>query len=181
MLMPYIALLPSARPFPLSPIIERTFWDGIQRCTHGDFCVSCCWLWSGRCTKAGYGIFYAAGQYTYVHRAAWFIGHREQCPPGMVCRHICDIPPCGNPCHIIIGTQADNLHDMFARHRRKYTACGERHGKAKLTWVQVEEMRRRYAAGEHIADLARWFSISFWAAEAVVKYKHWHKKESVCP
>lgn len=178
--MSYIALLPPARPFPLPAAIEEKFWGQIARCTHGDFCVACCWPWTGRRNKAGYGVYYHHSTAFYVHHIAWLIVWREPLPPKLVRRHICDVPHCGNPCHIIAGTQADNIHDMFARNRRKHTATGERHGKARLTWAQVGEMRMRYASGEHIADLARCFSVSFWAAEAVVKYQHWRKEGPAC-
>ena len=39
-------------------------------------------------------------------------------PDGLVVRHKCDNPPCINPAHLEIGTQADNIADAFARGRR---------------------------------------------------------------
>ena len=36
---------------------------------------------------------------------------------GMIVRHLCDNPPCINPDHLAVGTQADNLADMHEKHR----------------------------------------------------------------
>ena len=51
-----------------------------------------------------------------AHRVAWEIA-RGPIPEGHVVRHRCDNPPCVNPDHLELGTQADNVQDMVDRGR----------------------------------------------------------------
>lgn len=52
----------------------------------------------------------------YQHRVAYEQAH-GQIPPGMVVMHSCDNPPCVNPDHLIIGTQSENVRDMYHKGR----------------------------------------------------------------
>jgi hypothetical protein len=62
-------------------------------------------------------------------------------PDGLFVCHHCDNPKCVRPSHLFLGTNDDNRQDSV---RKKRHAHGERHGHAKLTDEQVEEIRRRY-------------------------------------
>lgn len=57
-----------------------------------------------------------------------------------VCHH-CDNPKCVRPSHLFLGTNNDNRQDSVLKDRH---ARGERHGRAKLTDSQIEEIRNRY-------------------------------------
>jgi hypothetical protein len=74
-----------------------------------------CWLWDRSC-HAGYATFRLKGRLIGAHRAAFeaFVG---EIPDGMSVCHKCDTPRCINPAHLFLGTQADNLRDMFAKGR----------------------------------------------------------------
>lgn len=88
-----------------------------------------CWLWTGA-THSGrgglgrggdsgpYGRFRFRGKNVGAHRIAWMIDSGRDVPSGIVVRHTCDVTLCVKPCHLILGTQLDNVLDMCARGRR---------------------------------------------------------------
>lgn len=57
-----------------------------------------------------------AGRQVYAHRYAWVLANGP-IAPGLVVCHTCDNPPCINVDHLFIGTQADNVRDMYAKGR----------------------------------------------------------------
>lgn len=79
-----------------------------------------CWEWTGTRNLQGYGVIglYIGGtaRGTPAPRLQWMHSFGE-IPLGMVVMHTCDNPPCINPAHLAIGTQADNLADMRAKGR----------------------------------------------------------------
>jgi hypothetical protein len=75
-----------------------------------------CWLWQGARTTRGYGTIYFDGRYEGTHRVAWMLD-RGPIADGMVVAHTCDNPPCVNPAHLFLTTQAGNLADMRVKAR----------------------------------------------------------------
>ena len=75
-----------------------------------------CWLWTGSLDKDGYGKTSINYKHWKTHRASWnyFVG---PIPEGMSVLHKCDVRACCNPEHLWLGTQKDNLRDMFAKGR----------------------------------------------------------------
>ncbi len=63
---------------------------------------------------------------------------------GIHARHTCDHKWCIRPDHILHGTNADNMKDKIGRiiYRR-----GEKHGNAKLTEIQVSQIRNLLSFG----------------------------------
>jgi hypothetical protein len=122
--------------------IEERFWEKIDRRGPDE-----CWPW--KASKArGYGEFYVSPERGKVmaHVFAVELATGEQIQPGMDGCHTCDNPPCCNPSHVYYGTRKQNVSDMFARGRDNILR-GEQGVWAKLTEIQVSEIRRRYAAG----------------------------------
>lgn len=89
---------------------------------------------------------------------------------GAVARHTCDNPRCCNPRHLEWGTQGDNVTDMA---RRRRAARGERAGNAKLTEVQVRELRQLGAQGWSQRQLGERYGISAVAAGLILRRKTW--------
>jgi len=118
--------------------------------------VSGCWIWPRWSNERGYGRLQVDGKVWYVHRAVL------RAKTGIVRshgRHSCDNPPCTNPDHLSWGTQGDNMADAVDRGRVRHGDAhysranpslvlrGSDNGSAKLTAIQVEAIRARYAAG----------------------------------
>ena len=94
-----------------SPTTEAEFWSRFVRTASG------CLEWVGGHTSMGYGAVLWEGKNWRVHRLAWTLAFGP-IPEGMLVCHRCDNPPCSEPTHLSLGTQADNVADAFAKGRR---------------------------------------------------------------
>lgn len=123
-----------------------------------------CWLWTGwrhtGRTGMDYGMFKWQGRPRRVHCLIWELLHGVP-PAKMVVCHKCDNPPCFNPSHLSIGTQADNLHDAMSKGRMYRTSkSGTRDSFLKLTHEQVYAIKLALAAGEFKKALARKYGVT---------------------
>ena len=75
-----------------------------------------CWTWTGTRATTNYGVLVVNKKRILAHRFSYehFNGPIPDC---LVIRHKCDNPPCVNPAHLLVGTQADNGRDMAERGR----------------------------------------------------------------
>lgn len=76
-----------------------------------------CVEWQGGRDKDGYGQTVVGGRKQRAHRVAWERIHGP-IPAGMKVLHKCDNPPCVNPGHLFLGTQADNVRDCWDKGRQ---------------------------------------------------------------
>jgi hypothetical protein len=179
------------------PIAER-FWSKVDKSDNG------CWEWLGSRFNGRYGQFSFVRRVEGVktsllsHRVAWTLTYGPIPPNTFVCHH-CDNPICVRPDHLFLGSAKDNTQDAvekgrvahgtrhwsrtqperFAETRAPFLASrvhyrGEQHGRARLNWNQVREIRQRYAAGdETYASLGREFGVSDANVRAIVKGWTW--------
>lgn len=105
--------------------------------------VTGCWLWTGATFK-GYGLIRSGGQGCpthLAHRVSWRV-HCGPIPEGLYVCHHCDNPPCCNPAHLFLGTQADNMRDCVSKGR-------QRHGDTGLAAKHAERRAQEYCVRGH--------------------------------
>lgn len=122
-------------------VITR-FWEKVDKT--GD-----CWLWTAALFQQnGYGQAWDGERPTTAHRVAYRITYGDPPPDKPFVLHRCDVRACVRPTHLFAGSQADNIHDMDTKGRRRTVARrGEANAGARLTSAQVHEIRELYAAG----------------------------------
>jgi hypothetical protein len=96
--------------------------------------------------------------YESTHRVAWILA-KGPIPNGLQVLHRCDNPPCCNTDHLFLGTQLDNIRDMDSKGRR-VSEQGETHHSAKLSDVEVAELRSMADTVHNDAELGRRFGVS---------------------
>lgn len=85
-----------------------------------------CWEWNGYKNNMGYGLKSRKNRRKLVHRLAWEWVNGP-IPSGMNILHRCDNPPCVNPNHLFMGTQADNMMDKKLKGRGRKLICKRGH------------------------------------------------------
>lgn len=131
-----------------------------------------CWPWHPMPYEASYGCLYLDdGTTEGAHRFAWYLANGP-IPDGLWVLHHCDFKPCCNERHLFLGTNLDNIADKVTKGRQRGAWPGERHHNAKLTVLQVGEIRTRLS-GENIVSLAKEFGVSVSAIGLIKRGKNW--------
>lgn len=129
-----------------------------------------CWEWQGTRSKHGYGSLFSANKRWLAHRASYY-AFVEPITEKDLILHKCDNPPCVNPEHLYIGTQAENVRDCIARRRHNY---GSRNGQAKLSDEQVLQIRAMLETRKmRHKDIAEKFGVSIWTTILIKQGRRW--------
>lgn len=131
-----------------------------------------CWPYQGYRSARGYGfVTEGAAKNTPAHRYMYRLVFGEVPDNKVVC-HKCDNPPCCNPNHLWLGSNAENIQDMWRKGRGKQARPlkGEAHMSAKLTEDDVREIR---ASSDPRPKLATRYGVSWGAIDCIQKRKTW--------
>lgn len=83
-----------------------------------------CWMWQRGTGGDGYARAFFRGTQQGVHRIVLILAGRD--PAGLFACHRCDRPACVNPDHLFVGTNADNIQDMWNKGRRSREHIAQR-------------------------------------------------------
>lgn len=137
-----------------------------------------CKLWEGSTTKDGYGRLTHNSKTVLAHRLSYCEHNNLKLEDitGLEVRHKCDVRACVNPCHLELGSHADNMNDMKVRGR---APRGERNGSVKLSETEVLEILTKIADGCKQTDVAKEYKVSKTAVADLVSGEAWaHVGES---
>ena len=157
--------------FPPIPVEER-YWPKVNVLGEDD-----CWEWTAHRNQKGYGTIRYAQRMYLAHRVGWMIEHGELPPDDKLVRHTCDNPPCQNPKHWLLGTNADNMADRQKRGRQGRGI--QMAGKIKLTKRQVNSIRREYRRNPYrgaLKDIAQKYDVSPSTVGSIVNRKTWTRR-----
>lgn len=162
-------------PEPKTKDIKR-FFSKVNKTTPDS-----CWDWKGCKDRNGYGAFSLRHKRFFAHRVSYLIYHKIDPLKLKVC-HKCDNPPCVNPNHLFLGTDAENVADRVRKGRPgaresspETTARGAKIGSSKLNDDKVTSILSKLKAGESIKKVAKEFGVSFstiYGISTNIQWKH---------
>lgn len=155
------------RPNDATPLKERFLQHVILG---GNGCL----YWTGTKNINGYGVITTGSRSDGSHRSEW--AHRVSyrlfngsIHNGLCVLHKCDHPLCVNPCHLELGTKAENNHQMAERGR----ACkGMAHHSCRLNKSQVREIRM-IGRDKPQREIAKLYGISHSSVQKIQRRKTW--------
>lgn len=128
-----------------------------------------CWEWRGKILPNGYGHVSGSCKDLLVHRVMLEIALMRPLEPGECACHRCNNRKCGNPDHLYVGTQSDNIKQAVRDGR------WVNNGGSRLTSDAVIAMREKYATGTVPAtQLAEEYGVNVSVACKIVRGKSWH-------
>lgn len=115
---------------------RERFWQLVTKAP-GD----ACWLWEHATDVRGYPVFRKRHGTIRGNRMAWEATHGSV-PKDMLVCHRCDNPLCVRPDHLFLGTDLDNIRDMWSKGRsgpQRAKARGEPWGAKRVAWLKEQK------------------------------------------
>jgi len=132
-----------------------------------------CWKWLGSKAITGYCNFFYKGKTYLAHRASLLIFNKvKQLAPGLQVAHSCPNKDCVNPDHLSEKTRSENNGTDKRRH--KMDLSGERCHFSKLTWEQVDKIRKVKCSNKLLADI---YSVTSSTIASIRRNKTWIKAD----
>jgi hypothetical protein len=128
---------------PIPKTSEERFWAKVQRGGPDD-----CWI--SATNRRRYGQFSVDGKAVLAHRFSYALVHGPILD-GLHVLHRCDNPPCVNPTHLFLGTNADNMRDREAKGRGNQPR-GTANGNCRLTDEEIAEIRVASGTQQEIGE-----------------------------
>lgn len=116
--------------------------------------TSDCIEFTGCKDTGGYGLKRKQGKLYKAHRLAWIEANGD-IPEGLFVCHKCDNPACINLEHLFLGTNSDNMKDMYNKERGN-NFFKKRNPNQKINQVianEIKELRKLGLTQQHIANL----------------------------
>lgn len=113
-----------------------------------------CWEWTGSRNQDNWHGQWRNkdGEIELTHRASFRL-FKCDIPGGLFVLHKCDNPICVNPNHLFLGTQSDNIKDMWAKGRANpKPSLGSKHGISKLSENEVLQIRGSTESGKSLSE-----------------------------
>lgn len=120
-----------------------------------------CDLWGKGQTGSGYGAAYINGKQILAHRLSYKLSTGID-PKGFVVCHRCDNKLCINPDHLFLGTQKDNIRDMFNK-KRQHDRRGCNGNHSKLEDKDVYEIKDLIKFGYTYNHIGEMYNVSLGA------------------
>jgi hypothetical protein len=110
-----------------------------------------------------------------IHRMVWE-RHNGLIPKGIFVCHICDNPSCINITHLFLGTNSDNMKDMYAKGRGN-NFKGENNPIAKLNYRKVDEIRVLLDTKLTQAEIAERYAVDRTLISLIKNNKIWKQEK----
>ena len=149
---------------------SKRFWSKVNK-------TEDCWLWTAA-TKSeaddrAYGVFWNGKRLVGAHRYAYEI-LRRPLQQGEIVMHLCDVPRCVNPNHLLAGSQSENILQAFAKGRMVANRCfGSRHPNSKLVESDIDQIKQMAADGQKHQDIAKLYGVAYPLITRIVNGKSW--------
>ena len=145
----------------------RHFWQRVDTSAGPD----ACWPHTSKPMPNGFvHVLWEHKRYDYAHRIVYHLTYGD-IPDGLIVLQTCGNRACVNPKHLCLGTYSE-AQAMSMERVPRTVLHGEANPTAKLSSAQVEEIRRRYAAGDVLQqELADEYGVHYSLISLIVNGK----------